>query len=231
MKTENMSTARARLATYRARHAAAANKSPRGWRGHKYVPAPLASASRNSVRGKDGQIFTDGLDQYGAIVDENKNGFYADSFCDGVIRGAVVRMRTPRGALYIPCTYCTGWEGTVHYLKDAERVPKGADESAHDEAKREALRSAEYFAEREADEAREDDARQQAEFQIEQARETITESRQCARALAAEIRALSGCGPAVRAALRDRLQAFRDASAKAHARIISLSENYWTAVE
>lgn len=231
MKTENLSTIKSRLATYRARHAEARNQSPRGWKGHIYGRAPLAVERANNVRGTQGQIFSDTLEQYGDIVENDKNGWFADNWQSDTINPAVTRLRTARGTLYIPCTYCTGWDGTIHYINDAERVPKGADESAHNEAQREALRSAQHYAEREAESAREDDAKFQAEQQTENARETITESRQAARALAAEIRSLAGCGPNVRATLRDKLKALRQASAAAHEEIKLLNDNYWHAVE
>lgn len=232
MSLENHNTIKARLATYRARYAQALNKSPQGWKGHIYGRAPLACDAPNSIRGPEGQIYSDRLDQYGSvIIEKGLLWVYADNFQDSLIYPAVTRLRTARGALYIPCTYCTGWDGTIHYLKDAEHLAKGADENAHEQAQREALRTAQQYAEIEAERAREDDAKFQAELQTETARETITQNRQAARALAAEIRKLAGCGPSVRTALREKLQSLRQSSAEAHGLIKSLADNYWLAVE
>jgi len=140
----------------------------------------------NSVRGPAGQIYSDRLEQYGTAVDAPRShgrsvldntGYYADHYYSDTIRPYVMRLRCPRGTLYIPATDCTGWDGTVHYLADAELAPKGADEDTHERAARDAWHAAHGRAEHEAEAAREDAARATAEQDIAEARETIQTAR------------------------------------------------------
>lgn len=94
-------------------------------------------------------------------------GWYCDSLQSGVIEGHVIKLRCPKGTLYIPSTKCTEWDGVTYYLDDAYLVEKGGDEGEHANAIYEVSRTADRCAELQAEESREDDAKYQAESKIE----------------------------------------------------------------
>lgn len=181
------SNTRARLAAYRAKASDPRNIRPdaANWRYWKPSKGTLFAAP-NNVRGPEGQIYSDTIGQYGeelsARADDRNcglrhSGWYADNFQNELIEPRVCRMRSARGTLYIPATRRTECDGTQHYIKDAELVPRGSDESAHDAAIRDAMRTADHYAEREAEDCREDDAKYQAEQQTEDCREEIHQAR------------------------------------------------------
>ena len=114
-------------------------------------------------------------------------------------------------------------------MADAEQVDKGATESDHEKAQREAAISAYYHAEREAEQAREDSAKQAAEDQIAAAREEIHEINRNARALLAEIRGQEFTEN-VCAALRHRLREYLADRKRLFKLIAEREENYWSAV-
>lgn len=213
---------------------------PLTWRDTKQHHASAWGAPRpNNVRGTNGEIFSDSLDQYGddlGDVDKlfprmfDHSGWYADNYQGALIVGHVCRMRCPRGTLYIPATRNTGCDGTVHYLADAEIVPKGATEEEHDQACREAARSADHYAEREAEEAREYYAKDQAEQDILEAREEIHKINVAVLELGREIkRHRPEFAPAICTALRERIADYLR-ERRAQFRIIAKrEEDYWTA--
>ena len=154
-------------------------------------------APANNARGPAGQIYTDQREQYGddlgfsdilAPRRVRHRGWYADSFQDAVIRGSVTRIRGARFTLYVPVTGHSDWDGTIHYMRDAERVPRGSDEDAHQQAISDAAATADRCAEIEAEAAREDSTKYQAEQEIEAEREAITEARAAVHALAVDLR-------------------------------------------
>lgn len=206
-----MKTTRQRLQQYRQEAATGKWVRPLTWRDTKQHH-PSIWAVPNSARGKKGEVFTDSIDQYGRDLGPvgkmyprmfDHTGWYADNWHDALISGHVCRMRCPRGTLYIPATRDTECDGTVHYLADAELVPKGATEEDHDEACREAARSADHYAEREAEEAREYDARSLARG--------------------------AAFTPAVCGALRDRVSTCLAVRADQFEIIKAREENYWAA--
>lgn len=149
----------------------------------------------NNVRGDKGQIYTDNREQYGVDLGFSdvlaprrveRQGWFADSFQDAVIRGSVTRIRGARFTLYVPVTGCSEWSGTIHHLADAERVPRGSSEEDHERAIRDAAATADHYAEIEAEAAREYATKDQAEQAIEAERETIREKRAAVHALAEE---------------------------------------------
>ncbi|MDD3885139.1 MAG: hypothetical protein PHW66_09470 [Gallionella sp.] len=235
-----MKTAAQRLQQYRDEALNPRWVRPLTWRDTKqFHPSAWGAPRPNNVRGQKGEVFTDSIDQYGddlgpvgklypRMIDHN--GWYSDTHYDALIVGHVCRMRCPRGTLYIPATLCTGWDGTVHYLGDAELVPKGATEEEHDRACREAARSADHYAEREAEEAREDNAKSLAESDIEQAREEIHGINQTTLSLIREIKqhgkkytpaVCIALASTIKAGLRDRAEQFKIIKAR--------EEDYWTA--
>lgn len=182
-------TSKARLAHYRAMAVKYPDTDWRYWKSSALWTAP------NNARGPDGRIYSESLAQYGVDLGEahtlariGHTGWYADNFQDSLIIGHVIKLRCPRGVLYIPATMCTGWDGTIHYMGDASLVPKGASQDEHDEAMRDIAIRADRCAEIEAEEARESDAQSQAEMRVDDARENIHRVNKACLALLAEIK-------------------------------------------
>ena len=228
-------TTRARLRLYRER--AEKSKYNQDWRAHKYGNtwnAPWHSGIR-----PDGIILTDGRDTLGDYLGDwgqflrgrgwDALGFYVDSWCSETMRGGVVRIRAARFTLYVPCTYCTGWDGATLYFGMAERVERGATEPDHETAANEAARTAYGRAEHEAEVSREDDAKQRAADDIHDARAEIHDTNKLALALLREIRG-NQYTENVCAALRHRLQEFLADRKRLFARIAEREANYWSAV-
>jgi hypothetical protein len=229
-----MKTTKQRLEHYRAM---AAKYPGRVWR--DWINRGLTFAAPSNARGPAGQIFSETLDQYGQPLGAahalfprmlDYNGWYADNFQDALIVGHVCRMRCPRGTLYIPATVCTGWEGTVHYINDAALAPKGATEEQHDQACREAARSADHYAEKEAEKSREAEAKDRAEQDIMEARKAIHEVNKAALALIREAKAQpGGYTPAVCAAVRASIAGYLRERAEHFAAIAARESDYWSA--
>lgn len=216
-----MKTTKQRLANYRQRYEKAVHKSPRGPLGHKY--RNTWDVPRNTRSDDGGEIYTESRDQFGDYLGDahdlirlDHTGWYVDGYHSGLMIGGVCKLRCPKGTLYIPVTYCDEWDGSTHYIGDVELVEKGSDESAHDAAIREAARSADYYAEREAEKAREAWVNDQAQREIEEKREDIHEINQTALPLIAEIKKAGKAfsGPVCQALRRDlsRLMAKRRAA-------------------
>jgi hypothetical protein len=229
-----MRTTKHRLAQYRARAAASTypDANWRHWRDKSLWDVPTVA------RGDEGQIFADGVDQYGPVVGECHDfsrrfakGYYVDQFQDATIRGCVVLIRSPHGAIYCPVTYCDAWDGATYWLRDAVRVPRGSSEDDHSDAKRDAAGYADSIAQHESERAREYAAKDQAEQDIAGARERIHEINQACLELLRAIRqhgafdgpVFSALRAQVRAMLVDRADQFRIIDAR--------QDNYWSAVE
>ena len=234
-----MKTTKQRLQHYRAM---AAKYPGTGWR--HWISRGRTFAAPSNARGPAGQIYSDTLGQYGddlGTVDKipavrqfprmlGYTGWYADNFQDSLIVGHVCRMRCPKGTLYIPATVCTGWDGTIHYINDVALVPKGATEEEHDQACREAARSADHYAEKEAEESREFYAKSQAEQDIMEARAAIHEVNKDALALIREAKAQpGGYTPAVCAAVRASIAGYLRERAEHFATIAAREADYWSA--
>lgn len=234
-----------RLQQYR--HEAATGKwvRPLTWRDTKqHHTSPWGAPRANNVRGEKGEIFSESLDQYGVDLGTvqdvcgrrafDHTGWYADNYQDELIVAHVCRMRCPRGTLYIPATLRTESDGTIHYLADAELVPKGAGPDDHEAAQREAARSADHYAEREAEDCRDYCAKDSAERDIEQAREAIHETNKAALVLLAVIKGTRKVGgtfsPGICGAVQSRIRALLFNRAKQFEIIREREANYWSAV-
>lgn len=170
------------------------------------------------------KIFVDSLDDcpFIKIGDARKlvhldhTGWYADQYCEDTIIGAVVAFRDPHKLfgtdgdanpthlVYLPATYCTGWDGAT------------IDMSYRYETARDAAYAADRIAEREAKDAREANAKYEAEREIEEKREEIHTINKDFLALAREIKNREFpehvCGAVkstLRSLLSSRQQAFR----------------------
>lgn len=205
-------------------------KTRKPWQRHRlqcWTPA-------NNVRGDKGQIFTDARDQYGRDLGFSdvlaprrveSCGWFADQWQDDVIRGSVTRIRGARFTLYVPVTGCSGWDGTIHHTAHAERVPRGSDEAAHDEAIREAAARADRLAELEAEDAREYDMRDRVEQAIEAERETIRAERARVHALAAELRNTPALPPAICSTITAAIKTCREQVRSSVSRVRALTSN------
>lgn len=237
-------TAKTRLATYR--RAAAETKNPAfaDWRKNRYIlnRNGWRKTAQQFTRSDDGrkiyadnfEIIGEKLADSGDIVRLDYSGWFCDSWQNGVIRGAVVKLRSPVGCWYIPATYCSEWDGITLYMRDAELVIKGGREEAHQNASEEAARSADHYAEREAEQSRDDDAKYQAEQQAENLRDDIKAARAHVRELCAAIKAQRKSGeimPAICAALVADIRRAAGDIRRDIRRIIALKENYWLAIE
>lgn len=231
-------TTRARLNLYRNR--AAGNKYSTDWRSHKYGNTwnmPWHSGIR-----EDGLILTDDRDTLGDYLGDwtelnggarylrDTTGFYTDDIRIETIRGGVVRLRTARFTMYIPCTYCTGWDGATLYFSMAERVERGATEDDHETARNEAASTAYGRAEHESDVAREDDAKQRAAEDIDDARGEIHSLNRRTLGLLAEIRKAGTFSPAICQALTNQVRDSLALRRELFSRIAERRENYWSAV-
>jgi rRNA maturation endonuclease Nob1 len=129
----------------------------------------------------------------------------------------------------------TDCDGTVHYINDAEIAPRGAIEDDHDKACREAARSADHYAEKEAEEARDWGTKSKAEADIEEARAEIHRGNTEALALIREIKQqrrppfADTFTPAICAALRNQVTEYLRDRAAQFKIIKAREEDYWTA--
>lgn len=229
-------TTRGRLNLYRKR--ASESKWANDWRNHKYGNtwgAPWINWSKDRRK-----IYTEARDTLGDYLGDwgdlypwrpyrDATGFYVDNYCIETMRGGVERIRTARGTLYVPVTYCTGWDAVTYYMAAAEMVERGSPEEDHDKAKSEAARTAYDYAEQEADRCREDDAKERAKDDIHDRRTEIHDINKAARALLAEIRGQEFTEN-VCAALRRQLQEYLAERRKCFAVIKERKANYWSAV-
>lgn len=228
-------TTRQRLQLYKTR--AKASQYNNDWRGHRYARTwePTGwtwSEDRRKIYADERDTLGDYLGDWGAFPSGrcwDACGFYCDSWQSETIRGGVERIRGAACTLYVPVTYCTGWDGVTYHMRDAYRVERGSPEEDHEEARRDCAAMAYNIAEREADRAREDDAKYRAEEDIADARAEIHRINQEARALLAEIRGREFTEN-VCAALRHRLREYLDDRKKQFQTITERTDNYWTAV-
>lgn len=190
-----------------------------------------------------GGIFADNFDIIGEKIGDcheilsprlRNTGYYCDNFYNGVIRGAVVKLKTSRGTYYMPATYCTEWEGVTLHMESAEKVEKGLSENCHEGARTRCAYLADSYAEREAERARDEDAQFQAEQKIESLKEDKQRARKEAHSLIADIRAQRQRGEiaaGICALLTRELHQLKQDIKNANAFIKDLRSNYWLAVD
>ena len=188
-----------------------------------YNPAARLDGSRRTIRvienASDGlrlvaqpdrRAFRDGLD-----------GYYVDNFQDSVTVPAVLRLPSaPDGAARLLAATSDPWNDDM-YLVDTDIE---TDE-------RDAWHSAVSLAEHYAESCREDDAKQQAEQQIDDARDEIKSARADYHKLAGELRSLDkALPPGLCAAIRKQIAGHRAAVRGAVKSIRRLTAEPWTAV-
>ncbi len=148
------------------------------------------------------------------------NGWYVDNSQFETTQGVVYRLPSAKGFVAgASDPWNSKKDGTGPFLL----MPDVFDNEIS------AARAADSFAERYAEFLREDDAKQQAEAQIEDKQEEIASLRNAIRDLVAGIRQ-SNLAPVVCARLRADIQRLRSESADAWQRIRTLQSNYWESV-
>lgn len=147
-------------------------------------------------------------------------GWYANSFQDETTRGVVYRL--PHGR------FVAGASDPWNCDKDGFGPFLMGREVFTDE--REAALAADRLAEIYEEFLREDDAKQQAEAQIEEKRAEVASLREDIRELIAGIRE-SKLAPAVCAEIRDSIRRHWQEMTAARERIHALKRNFWLAVE
>lgn len=160
-------------------------------------------------------------------------GYYSDNFQHDLIKPKVVRIKTSRGYFIAPATEHSDWDDAVIYLSDGRFAPKDENALAYDAAMMEAARIADRIAERDAERCREDDAKFQAEGQIEDLKHENKEARLDARNLLAEIREQRAAGDirvAVCEVLIEKVKSYRAQIQANNRRIEKLNDNFWEAV-
>lgn len=150
------------------------------------------------------------------------DGWYVDNFQDATVRGVVLQLPARDGKpVYVPA-FSNPYEDDGSY---------SADFHSTTDTLRDAMHWADQMAEVYAEEAREDDAKFQAEQQIESARTDICDARKLASQLVADLRTAGHALPAsIRDTTRLRVRALRSEVKRAHARIVELTEDYGRAV-
>lgn len=231
-----MYNTKSRLNEYKRRAAASRfNPGAENWRGFIW-----GSPFKTSIltRGENGKIYADSLESIGDYCGDaeklarlDHSGWYEDHHYNALIKGGVIKLRSSKGVYYIPVTYGTDYDGITLYFNDSEIVARGSNEDQHEDAKRQAARNADGFAEIEAENAREYAARDQAEQDISAARETIHETNKTALNLLKEIKKAGTFSPGICDALKSHLNGLLATRADAFETIEKLTANYWLSVE
>lgn len=232
------STSATRLRKFRERSTNSRFEHYQDWRNNRY--GYRLSEKSWFPTFKEGKYFSENLDWIGANLGDahrfaqlRHTGWYSDSWCSDVIRGAVIKIRCKKGVIYMAATYCTGWDGTTHYANDTLLVPKGSEEYEHENAITKVAHWADSRAEREAEAAREDDAKSQAEDKISTLKDEIKAMRAEMLALVKAVREQrqlgSIVGPICTRIIGDIRSMRKDVSQKFE-RIANLQDDYWLAV-
>ena len=228
-----------RLSIYKKRASESKNEYCKNWRDCRY--GLMSGYRKNDAQftiKENGLIYADSLEVIGQYIGAagdymrfSHKGYFADNFGHDVITGGVIKLRHSRGVDYLPVTFSDSYDGVKLYFNDRERVNKGA--SDHSDAIRAAANSADYHAEREAESAREYDARDTAQNDIDQLREDINEAKNAARRLIQDIRAQRQTGdikPLICGVLIHKLRDYKREVSAARERIAALNNNFWLSV-
>jgi hypothetical protein len=222
--------AKNRLALYKKR--AAESRHPRTWKECRYGTMAGYRKRCAEFTHHEGVIYADSFNLIGdkvadahELVNLRHTGYWVSHFA--LIRGAVVCLKTSRGAYYIPATYCTEWDGITLHMKNAEIVPKGSDNDAHTSAKCEAALFSNECARYEAERANEDDKKYRAEEKVRELREELEQTRTGVRDLIREIKAHGAFSPAICATLRRTLRDERERVRDLRAGVQELTAYPW----
>lgn len=164
---------------------------------------------------------SDVLRSAGAYRAADGCNWYASDDQGETIKSAVLQLPSREGSpVYIPATYCTGWDGATCWPLDQYDTPEDA------------ARGAAGYAEKEAEESREYYAKDRAEQDIAEAREEIHRINAQALALAREIKQQGRAfSPAICSALRGQLLEFVADRREQFRTIAERQADYWSAVQ
>lgn len=176
----------------------------------------------------------DTLDELGDNIGDAKeftrlkhSGWYTDNFQDGLVKGAVIAIRTGAkededGAhfQYMPATYHTDWDGATIY-------------NDFYACKSDAAIAADGYAEREAEVCREDDAKYQAEHQIDALKEELHDLNKSTLAVIKEVKSGFQVGQfnAICGLIRKSIKTAVERRTEIFEEIEKLEDNYWLSVE
>jgi len=184
-----------------------------------------------------GDLCAENLDQFDAIPIQDVSrrafdysGYYADNFQIELIKPYIVKIKTSRGLFIAPAIAYSDSDMATIYLSRGQMVEKGGDTEA---GAYECARIADSIAEREAERGRDDDAKYQAEQEVENLKDDNKQALKEARALIAAIREQKTIGEIVGPicdALISDIKAMRQTIRANNCRIQALKENYWLSV-
>lgn len=169
------------------------------------------------------------VDYADKIIRLDHTGWYSDSFQDETLRGAVLQFPARAGR----ARYVAAYEDKLNpgsYLVDLSEIfigQPGGDNGDDEQAKRDAARAADGFAEDRAEKSREYDESWQAGREYADLGESIAADRKAALELIAEIKASRPLRPAICATLRAQVKSLRNDIAKARAKRTKLADNVW----
>jgi hypothetical protein len=164
------------------------------------------------------------------------NGWYVDSFQDETARGVVYQLPARNGK----CLYLAGVADVYNAHKNGSgpamiEVREDGNPYVYDD-KEDAARNADSLAEAYAESAREHDAKQLAETEIEDKTREIASTRNEIRELVGEMRSMRADGlrvlvtPSICGHLWSAIARHRREIHQAYKRIAALKDNYWNAV-
>jgi hypothetical protein len=151
------------------------------------------------------------------ILSLRHTGWYRDSFQDETLRGCVLQLPARDGCeLFLPAYEDPCNPGTYAVCFDVTRGERGGYYDKEDQqAKRDAARAADSFAEHQAESEREWDEAWQKGNRYREYREEIETERDELRALVRELKTARVHSPAICKALRDTIRAKRSAMHRA----------------
>ena len=231
---------KALLETLKAKAAEYPNIYPTWKRAFKSYPPRITRGQKhyqNSVTlSKDKTCyFCDTFDDFPAdylgtansVLPRLPHGWYADNFQEQTVRPHVLLMRVKnrngkKELVYLAGVDYSDWDGVIVFV------------DIYHDCQEDAARAANYEAERIAEQCREDDARYQAEQQIEEKREELHQINKKTIALIKELkRGLSlkiSNYPAICATVHESIQDAIEEKSEIYAKIAELKDNYWSAV-
>lgn len=156
------------------------------------------------------------------IIRMDHTGWYVDNFQDSTCHGIVVQLPARNGKPVYLYGVTDPWNKNTGMI--AWRQSEWTDDKK--EAARWADSQAEYYAEF----CREDEARESAKAEIEEAKKRIKEIRIDRKAIMADVRQSGLLRPKICEAVRSQVQELMEESRTLYKRIKKLEDNYWDAV-
>jgi len=220
MKTDNLKISLQTFISWR---------NAKEWRASVKTRAQMLASCGTGQTNRNGKICVHETDDFAPVVwnsktDNRRNitGYYADNFQDSCIYWCVVKIapanrKHNREALFAPVTYSDGFEGVTIHVD-------------HSGSLDDAQQWGEQIAAREAEECREDDAKFQAEQQIEEAREAIHAINRKVIPCLRELKTVS-LSSGICAVLREKIMDYLQERDSLFNQINTLQSNPWKAVE